>query len=169
MLPTRSIPIYEEGTDDWHRFLYKASKGSIKAVDTLNDAKMAYMIAFTGDPSSPETMHLDDYIALLRERFPKICPFSSIQQFHDVAHDHGWIASAFRVSKTPRHNRAKYVALWGQSPLTESDLMNDAMLYCLGSWSLEHYIECVNHYDLDYDSLIVTTAMLYLSVTWPDT
>ena len=169
MLPTRSIPIFDDDPDDWHTFLYKASKGSIKAAETLNHANMAYMVAFTGDATSPETMHLEDYNALVRERFPKTSPVSSIQQFHDIALENGWIASAFRVSETPRKDAAKYVALWGRSPVKESELMNDAMLNCLGSWSPDHYIECVDHYGLDYDSRIVTTAMLYLSLTWPGT
>lgn len=167
MLSTRSIPIYDGEPDDWHIFLCKAAKGSIKAIDTLNYANMAYMVALTGNPTSPETMHLDDYKTLVRERFPETCPLSSIRQFHDIALDCGWIASTFRVSETPCNDPARYRSLWGRSPVKESDLMNDAMLHCLGLWSPEHYIGCVDHYGVEYDSRIVTTAMLYLSVTWP--
>jgi hypothetical protein len=169
MLPTRSIPIYGDDPHDWHTFVYKAAKGSIKAVDTLHYANMAYMVAFTGDPTAPETMLLADYDALVRERFPQACPFSSIQQFHDVALDRGWAPRAFRVSETPRIDPGQYWALWGRLPAKESDLMNDAMLLCLGSWSPSHFLECVDNYGLDYDSRIVTAAMLYLSVTWPGT
>jgi hypothetical protein len=169
MLPTRSIPIYGDDPEDWHRFLYKASTGSIKAADTLNYANMAYMVAFTGDPSAPETMHLGDYNSLIRERFPKACPISSIHHFHDIAMDHGWIPSGYRVSEAPIRDPGNYVALWGRTPVRESELINDAMLNCLASWSPDHYIKCIDNHRVDYDSRIVATGMLYLSVTWPGT
>ena len=169
MLPTRAIPVCDDAPADWHTFLYKASKGSDKAVETLNQANKAYMVAFTGDTTSPESMHLDDYHVLVRQRFPASCPIATIQQFHDIAFNHGWIASAFRVSETPRNHPAEYVALWGRSPVNASELMHDTMLNCLYSWSPDHFIECTAHHGLDYDSRVVTTAMLYLALTWPGT
>lgn len=169
MLPTRSIPIFDDEPDDWHTFLYKASKGSIKALDTLTYANMAYMVAITGDPTSPDTLRLDDYNAIIRERFPPNCPVASLQDFHDLALDCGWLATAFRVSELPRHDPSAYVAIWGRSPVAESSLINDSMLYCLDCWSPDHFIDCVDHFGTEFDSRVVTTAMLYLSVTWPCT
>ena len=168
MLRSRSIPIYNH-PEDWHTFLYKASKGSIEAVDTLDYANKAYMVAFTGDPSCPATMHLDDYNAMVREQFPLECPAASIQQLHDIAYEAGWIASRFCVSETPHNKATAYIALWGRQPVDESALMNDAMLHCLDRWSADHFIECVHYHGADYDSRVVTAAMLYLSLTWPDT
>lgn len=168
MLLTRSIPIYNHDPDDWHIFLSRASKGSIKAIDTLDYAYMAYMVALTEDSTAPVTMHLDDSNARVRERFPATCPIVSIQEFHDVANHHGWLSLPFRVSERPRHAPAAYVALWGRPPISESALMNDAMLYCLDCWSADHFIECVDQNGIQYDSRAVITAMLYLSVMWPE-
>jgi hypothetical protein len=167
MLPTRTIPQYQDKPSDWRTFLDKASKGSIKALDTLSSANMAYMVALTSDPTAPETMQLDDYNMIVRERFPVDCPIASLQDFHDIALDHGWFAKPFRVSERQRHEPAAYRALWGRSTVAGSSLMNDAMLHCLEGWSANHLIECVDHYGADYDSRVVATAMLYLSSTWP--
>ncbi len=169
MLPTQSIPMHDDDPEGWHRFLYKAAIGSIKAVDTLNYANMAYMVAFTGDPTSPDMMHLDDYNALLRKRFPAIPPVSSIQEFHDVAVDANWVTQPFRVSESPQNPASHYRGLWGRPAVDASALMNDAMLNCLEDWSANRMIECTDHYDTDYDSRMVTSGMLYLSLTWPGT
>lgn len=168
MLRTSSIPIYEDDPEDWQRFLYKAAKGSIKAADILNDANMAYMVAFTGDPSSPSTMDLEDYNKLVRERFLSDCPAESIQHFHDIARNANWTMKPFRASESPRNKASHYLGLWGKRAVNESALLNDAMLLCLEQWSADHFIECVDHYDLAYDSRIVTAGMLYLSLTWPE-
>ena len=169
MLQTRSIPIHDDDhPDDWHTFLYKAAKGSIKAPDTLTYSNMAYMVALTGDPTCPDTMHLDDYNVILRDRFPSNS-IPDIQAFHDLAVDCNWMNSTFRVSDTPRNPPERYVSLWGRNPVAESALMNDAMLYCLANWSADNFIECVDHYGAEYDARMVTAAMLYLSVTWPGT
>jgi hypothetical protein len=168
MLPTRSIPIYgDDDPDDWHTFLYKAAKGSIKALDTLTSANMAYMVAFTGDPSAPDTMHLEDYNVLVHERFPQICPIDSIEEFYHLANGCGWIAEPFQISESPYNAANEYSAIWGRSPVAEFALMNDSMLYCLDCWSPSHFVECVDHQGINYDSRTVTTGMLYLSVTWP--
>ena len=170
MLPTRSIPIFDDDhPDDWHTFIYKASTGSIKAADTLDYANMAYMVAFTGDPESPNTMHLDEYNALVRQQFPATCPIASIRQFHDTALDHHWIPSAFNVSQTPINVPSEYVAIWGRPPVNKSALINDAMLNCIENWSANHYIDCVDGNSIGYDSRSVLAGMLYLSVTWPGT
>jgi hypothetical protein len=169
MLRTRSIPIHDDDPDDWHTFLYKAAKGSIKAPDTLTYANMAYMVALTGDSTCPDTMHLDDYNAIVRERFPAECPVASLQHFHDIALDAGWITTPFRILESPRNSPSEYIALWGRRPVAESALLNDAMLHCLERWSADHFIECVDHYGAEYDSRAVTTGMLYLSLTWPGT
>ncbi len=169
MLQTRSIPIHDDsGPDDWHTFLYKAAKGSIKAPDTVTCSNMAYMVALTGDPTCPDTMHLDDYNKIVRERFPS-CSITNIQSFHNTAVDCNWIPTAFRASESPVNSPERYVSLWGRRPVAESALMNDAMLYCLANWSADNFIECVDHYDAEYDARMVTAAMLYLSVTWPVT
>lgn len=169
MLPTRSIPIYGDYPDDWHTFLYKASKGSIKAVYTLDHASMAYMIAITGDPESPNTMHLDDYNTYLCERFPAHPPVASIQELHDTGADANWFPQAFRVSESPRNPASHYRGLWGRMAVNASALLNDAMLLCLENWSSTHMIECTDQYDIDYDARLVTSGMLYLSLTWPGT
>ena len=168
MLRTHSIPIHDDRPDDWHTFLYKVAKGSIKAPDTVNYSNMAYMVALTGDPTCPDTMHLDDYNAIVRERLPK-CSIPDIQAFHDIAVDCNWVKAAFRVSETPRNPPDCYISLWGRRSVAESDLMNDAMLYCLANWSADNFIHCIDHYGTEYDSLLVTAAMLYLSATWPGT
>lgn len=169
MLQTRAIPIHDDDRrDDWHTFLYKAAKGSIKAPDTLTYSNMAYMVALTGDPTCPDTMHLDDYNEIVRQRFPS-CPIVDIQAFHDTAVEHSWIPKPFPVSESPRNPPDRYVSLWGRRPVAESSLMNDAMLYCLANWSAEDFIKCVDHYGAEYDSRMVTAAMLYLSLTWPVT
>ena len=168
MLQSRSIPIYDDDQpDDWHTFLYKASTGSIKASDTLNYANMAYMVALTGDATSPSTMHLDDYYAIVREKFPATCSISSVQQLCDIATKNEWIRAAFPTSAAPFNPSFEYVGIWGRPPVNETALMNDAMLNCLARWSPDHYIECVQLYGIGYDSLNVVTGMLYLSLTWP--
>ena len=160
MLRTRAIPIHDDDRpDDWHTFLYKAAKGSIKAPETVAYSNMAYMVALTGDPTCPDTMHLDDYGVVVRERFPT-CPIPDIQAFRDMAVECNWVKAAFRVTEIPRNPAPHYVSLWGRRPVSESALMNDAMLYCLANWSADNFLECVDHYGAEYDSLLVTVAML---------
>jgi len=169
MLQTRAIPIYDDDhSDDWHTFLYKAAKGSIKAPETLSYSNMAYMVALTGDPTCPDTMPLDDYNEIVRKCFPS-CSIANIQAFHDTAVACNWISKPFSVSESFQNPPDRYVSLWDRCSVDESALMNDAMLYCFADWSAEDFIECVDHYDAEYDSRRVTAAMLYLSVTWPVT
>ena len=168
MLPNRSIPIFDDDQpDDWHTFIYKASTGSIKAADTLNYANMAYMVAFTGDADSPNCMHLDDYDAMVRERFLKQSPVSSIQHCYELALKNKWIPSPFSLSETPFNPHSHYVGLWGREPVSETELLNDAIINCLENWSPNHYIDCVRDFGVGYDSLNAVTGMLYLSLTWP--
>ena len=171
MLKTRSIPSYDydEGLaeESWHIFLYKASTGSVKASDTFNHANMAYMAALTGNWDAPAELPLDDYYVLVREKFPKTCPFGAIQQFHDTALKNDWMPTRFTVREQPANNSAVYAALWGREPVDQSELMNDAMLNCLAHWSADHYIECGNDRSLGFNSCKIVSAMLYASATWP--
>jgi hypothetical protein len=170
MLITRFIPnnFDDDHLDDWHTFLSKAAKGSIKAVETLDDASMSYMMAFTGDPTSPDTWKLTDYFALLRKRFPTTPPVACAQELHDMAVANDWLARPFRMSESAQNPPEHYCALWGRRPVKASALMHDAILLCLAQWSADHMIECVEHRDTQYDARIVTAGMLYLSLTWPN-
>jgi hypothetical protein len=169
MLSTRAIPLHEDDPEDWHRFLDKAAKGSIKAVDIVRYASWAYMVALTGDPTAPDNLDVNEYDAQLRMTFPKAPTVASLQEFHDTAHHANWFPRAFSVSAKPRSRSALYRGLWGRSAVDWSALANDAMLSCLESWSADHFIKCLSEYKPDYDSRLVVAAMLYLSLTWPDT
>jgi hypothetical protein len=169
MLSTQAIPLHEEDPEDWHRFLDKAAKGSIKAVDILTHANQAYMVALTGDPAAPDSLHLDDYHARLRETSPNAPMVVSLQEFHDTAHHANWFPQAFAVCTSPRNPSALYRGLWGHRDVDASALANDAMLLCLEKWSADHLIKCLGEHGLDYDSRLVVAAMLYLSLTWPET
>ena len=167
MLQTQQIPQYQDpyGAEDWHRFLSKACKGSVKATDILSIAVMAYMVALTGDATSPETMQESDYHNLLRHRFPAQPPVDDVQQFHDIAVNAKWFPHSFRVSEAPRNTPDKYVALWGRQTVAWSALVNDSMLHCLNHWSADHFLQCEDDGSLDYDARNVVTSMLYLSLT----
>lgn len=170
MLKTRSIPVFGgDRPDDWHIFLYKASRGSIKAIDTLSRSSMAYMVALTGDPLSPATMQVGEYNELLKERFSPRPPVSTVQELQELAVKFDWIAEPFRVSDTPRNSPNVYCGLWGKRAVDCSALINDSMLMCLSAWAASHMIECTDHYDTNYDARMVTCGMLYLSLTWPGT
>jgi len=169
MLLTRRIPLFEDDPGDWHDFIYRSSKGSIKAVDVLNYAAMAYMVDLTGDPESPSTLHLDNYKAKVCEVLSPTPVVLSLQDFHDIALHSNWIPEAFRISESPYNTAEKYQGLWGCRAVNWNALVNDAMLLCLKSWSAEHFIVCTDEYALDYDARVAVAGMLYLLLTWPKT
>jgi hypothetical protein len=175
MLQTCLIPRYDaygESPEDWSRFLNKACKGSSKAPDDILDgASLAYMVALTGDETAPETMLLDNYHATFRRAFPLHPPIKSLQEFHDVALGAKWIPHAFTVSPSARNPASHYCGVWGRAPVDWTNLMNDAMLLCLESWSADHCLKCEDESQLGstYDSRIVVATMLYLCLTWPRT
>lgn len=169
-LTTQTIPSYGgEPPGDWQTFLVKAAKGSIKAVETLQDASLAYMVALTGDPTAPETWNLSDYRALFERRFPQMPRPASLPALYDQALASHWIATPFRCSETPRNPRERYRNLWGRDAVNVTELLNDALLLCLEGWCAERMMACVDHYETDYDARLVVGGMLFLSLTWPDT
>jgi hypothetical protein len=176
MLQTSSIPQYDYATygrppEDWNRFLQKACKGSIKAPDDiLTGAEFAYMVALTGDQTAPETMNEDDYREIFRRAFPTGPRFKCLQEFHDTVLRANWIPNAFTTSMVARQSESHYCGIWGREPVKWTDLVNDAMLLCLESWSADHCLKCEDEsMNSPYDSRKVVATMLYLCLTWPGT
>ena len=168
MLESRTIPQYGDTPEDWQRFLYKATKGSYKSHEILDHAEMAYMCDLTGDSSAPETMHLERYYQMLRNRFPQEPPFGSTQQLIDYGAEHSWFPNKFAAAPMMRYDESHYLDLWDRSRTVDwTALINDASLYCLAKWSADCCVECGTNEQREANALKVTAAMLYLSLTWP--
>ncbi|HQR43275.1 MAG TPA: hypothetical protein PLX97_11340, partial [Gemmatales bacterium] len=168
MLTSRTIPQHETDHADWHRFLYKAAAGSIKAVDIVEAANRAFMVALTDDPTSPSTWHLNEYANLFRERFPSTPPCQSTNELVTLACQQGWFPQPFhgedRLHQHPEH----YQKLWIRSRnVNWVHLANDALFSCLQNWSADDCLTCLEETACDYDSRKVVSSMLYLALTWP--
>ena len=169
MLNTRTIPQYEDEPEDWQRLLYKASRGSDKATRMLSCADMAYMVELTGDPDSPSTLHLDDYRTLFRSSFPDLPPLQTAQEIVDYGVTIHWFQRPLHVTEGFWESLAHYKGVWRrQIELDWAALVNDAVLTCVKSWNADEALGCIDVSGLDYDSRLVVTGMLYLSLTWPE-
>lgn len=167
MLENRFIPQFSDESEDWRRFLDKACKGSIKAIDMLGNADMAYMVDLTGDPSAPGTLELSEYAKLFETSFPRTCPAETTDDLIKIACTVGWFPHAFRIADC-EVDRLKYQSLWGNPPVKWSSLASDAVQVCFEEWSAQHCLICLEERSSDYNSLDVVAGMLYLSLTWPE-
>lgn len=169
MLPSREIPQYQDDSDDWLRFLDKAAKGSIKAEDCLHSADLAYMVALTGDPESPNKLDLGEYAEQFRLTFPATPPGNSIHELIERAVEHRWFPHLFCGSETRIHPDADYAQLWKRRRCVRTTaLLNDALLHCLEHWSADDCLQCLDEYSVDFNSRTIVSGMLYLSFTWPE-
>ena len=168
MLTTISIPQYEEKDESWTRFLYKAGRGSAKATDILSNADMSYMVTLTNDSESPSTLDLKKYHLLFRNVFPNECPFTT-QEIIDFGVDSGWFPHGFVVTGDYRKENTVYENLWESNvELNWTVLINDAAQHCVENWSADDALKLCNISNLDFNAKLVVSAMLYLSLTWPD-
>jgi hypothetical protein len=167
MLTSRAIPQYADGPADWHRFLEKVCKGSVKAHEMLSYADMAYMAQLTGDPESPATLPLAEYKEMLRSRFPASPPAETAQAIFDIGHSCGWFPDDFALTKWVRIQTTSNLWASGIS-LPWPSLVSDSIHQCLANWSADGLMECMDESPLNYDAVRVTRGMLYLSLTWPE-
>jgi hypothetical protein len=168
MLKSRAISQYEERAESWHRFVFKAAKGSYKATDMLRSVEMAYM-AKIAKCDAPATLRLEDYYRLFRDTFPKARPFSTVREVVELGVSHGWFPHRFAVAERPHHEAPKYQALWKRGIwVPESVLIHDAIHLVQASWSADHCMACIDEHPLDYNSLLVVAGMIYFSLIWPD-
>lgn len=169
MLYSREIPQYESDPQNWHRFIEKVSKGSSKAHNILSNASMAYMVELTGDPTSPSTVNLDDYKKIFHSSFPPSPVKSSIDELVQIAIANHWFPYPFIPINHQRNNSAHYCKLWTRSQTVDwKDLVNDALISCLNSWSADNCLIWMNEDPCNYDSRIVLSGMFYLALTWPE-
>ncbi len=169
MLTSQLIPGHSEKSHDWHVFLYKAAKGSSKAIDILADAGTAYMVALTDDPHAPETLPLTEYRKTFLRTFLHIPQPASVQEIADAANKHDWFP--FLLDCWPAHVNTPdlYAKLWKRGEtVQERDLVHDAVHYCVSNWSGQEFHEHIGKHSLDYNSLTVVAAMIFLTLTWPD-
>ena len=168
MLRTSKIPQYCDYPEDWQRFLYKASKGSYKAVDILNYASNAYMIDFTNNPQSPDTLLLTEYNKDFIKQFPSKTPFRSDQEIVDYCVKSGWVHSSFTIGKVSDSHSNLYLDLWEQGKtVDELVLFKNALTYCLNNWNGDSALACSEILDYEFDSSLVVSGLLYLALTWP--
>lgn len=167
MLRTHSIPLGEFGqSTSWQYFLGKAARGSIYAAEILSDAQ-ALFIQRLGI-SETDSEHFDAiYRQRLMEQFTG-CAVMSLNELYDLADQNGWLIESFEPSSSPCRPAKEYIGIWGHAAVDASRLLNDSMLFCLDGWSVDHFLQCVEPADLDYDSRTVTAGMLYLSLLWPE-
>ena len=166
MLTSRAIPQYADDHADWHRFLEKVCKGSIKAHEMLSYADMAYMAQLTGDPEAPETLPVAEYKEMLRSRF-STAPAETAQAIFDLGHSYGWFPHGSAIVTGDRLQTTRNLWASGIS-LPWGSLVNDSIHQCLANWSADGLMECMDESPLAYDAIRVTRGMLYLSLTWPD-
>jgi hypothetical protein len=164
----RTIPQFEDEAADWQRFLYKACRGSCKAMEMLMSAEMAQLARVTGDASAPATWNAEAADRALETFFPRSPPEMTAQEIVDHGCRQNWFPHQFRVTLQPRNEIAKYQALWrNQEAADWTAAVNDALLCCLSNWSLNHYRQCCAEDPCDYNSQHVISGMLYLSLVWP--
>lgn len=168
MLNVNYIPLYQNESEDWNRFLYKAAKGSVKATDVLSYAEMAYMAALTGDPKAPETLQLSDYHSTLRDYFATFDRPDSAQHLAEAIDCNNWFAIKLRGQLAAPKEAGTYSALWSRGrTVSEHTLLNDSICQCHSSWSADWLIQVIDgETSLDFNSLNVVAAMLLLAVTW---
>jgi hypothetical protein len=169
VLTSRAIPQHQDDDADWHRFLVKAAKGSTKAVEMLTAAEMAYMAALTEDPRAPETLAMPAYRAAFCAAFPRAGP-ESVQSIIEVGVRAGWFPRGVVVVDHRLHDDEHYRALWAKGICVDSRaLVHDAVVTVLNSWASATAFACIEDSDRsgDYDSRLVTSAMLFLALTWP--
>lgn len=156
--------------EDWYRFLSKAATGSAKATDILSYADMAYMVSLTGNQTAPETLDLKKYEELFKSKFPDSPPSKSVDSLIGLGSKNNWYPHRFVGKQQYLRDLAYYQDLWGKKRNVDWEiLINDAFMLCIDKWSAKHCLDCLEESSLDYNSLNVVSAMLYLSLTWPST
>ena len=156
--------------EDWFSFLSKAAKGSAKATDILPYADMAYMVSLTGDQKAPETLDIKKYEDLFISKFPDSPPSTSVDSLIELGSQNDWYPHRFTGKQQYLKEQAYYQDLWRKKRnVNWTLLINDAFMHCIDKWSAKDCLNCLEESSLDYNSLNVVSAMLYLSLTWPST
>lgn len=168
MLNTDQIPQYQDRSESWDNFLYKAAKGSHKANDALMYADMAYMIALTGDPCSPDTLELTHFYEQLREHFSHFSRPESAGEIAASINSCNWFTIKLGKEISAPQDSSAYAALWSKGQtVCERQLLNDAVQKCHSSLSVDWLTKTIDEEkSMNYNSLNVVAAMLMLGLTW---
>ncbi len=168
MLRTSQIPLGDGDTEDWSRFLEKATRRSYKALDWLHQAMETFMVEVTGDPDSPSTLNMEAFFTEPSDWFPADFPLLTIDEFRALAIANRW-ADEYRVVGRWWKRATTYRGILGYLlPAPDYSLLNRAMHLCARKWSGRHMYECLNNFDYNYSSVKVVCGMLYLSLIWPE-
>src|SRR5262249_1343926 len=124
-LPTMFVQLNDEPAA-WSTFLYKASKGSVKAVDTVLRCEWELL-------SGVE----DDYDHHRLELVPAGCPFKTAQEFLDHLTLRGHLGGRMLSPGRLFHAESDfYRNLWAaKRTVHEVELLHDAVLHAASSWS----------------------------------
>lgn len=168
MLTGPYIPQFQGNAKTWERFLYKASKGSCKASDFLQDADLAYMVALTGDLDAPNSLDLMEYADRLCDHVESIPKPRSFADLRTVVLNARWIVVRTPLTACPRDIDVAYRALRSRSAsVSEQNLFHDALIRCYECWSGEWLWNTMqSETGLNYNSLNVVAAMMLLALTW---
>jgi len=158
------IPQYGNHPESWKRFLFKASRGSDKAVEMLRLAELSFLKELTAH-SEPQDLQLEQYYSLLAARLPTSAPLLTIKEFLTIAD-----CVTIDLPDKPLHEHAFYDRLWKRKQSVNTrELVLDAVVHCLRHWSpaeYRHLSETVCDNDPEYNSLNAVAAMLYLYCGW---
>jgi len=154
-LPKTFVQLDDEPVE-WSHFLYKASRGSSKAVDMVLRCEWALL-------SGVE----QDYDVRRLELIPPVCPFRSRQDFLDHLTSRGHLFNRLISTGRPFHSEPEYYRnLWAaERTVEERHLLHDAVLKAFDSWSPAHYAALLKEIKTDplnYDSLAAVIGGLYL-------
>ncbi|MCE5228709.1 hypothetical protein LLG95_03830 [bacterium] len=140
----------------WKVFIYKAAKGSIKATEAIGDYELFVLWRITKDPdieNKPES----EYYTPIRSFLPSIDRDEAISLITKT------IGNPITLGERPFHSREFYQDLWANKrTVSENELTHDAIHEMMRDWSFDNYLRRRTKIRWDYNSLDVTTCMIWL-------
>lgn len=163
MLPDARTPFYGDDPWSWPRSLYKASTGSAKAFDAVVYAEKTFMIDVTGNPNAPEELGVNTlpriYDAVLGTAMPP-------QRILDHAFERRWFPHRLLAGERPALEG--FVDLWGRRAASEARLLVAAAHRASERWTGAEIVSVWDESSLDADATHLVSAMLLMSLTWPE-
>lgn len=163
------FPIYTEQDytemEAWSRFIYKASRGSYKAVEVRAMAEATFVAEWLKRGTNEEwEKTTDEFENDLRQFLGLTSPFEHLNDF--LRHLRQWncLPTLIPMREEPFHPHEYYANLWSKSlKVDEVELTYDAAAYCINHWTWADYRLLSEIEDqAAYNSQDVAASMLFL-------
>lgn len=159
------IPQRDDDPGSWQRFLEKAAKGSVEAVEMLSQAELALLEQRAGVDLERDTGWEQSLAAIVPAR-----PFETLRDLLDLLWDSGYLPSPLADTTGPFLGREAYSALWARRTTVKPVwLVHDAALHCWGKWGGAGFVRLTDEAYTkggEYNSQDAVAAMLFLLITW---